>query len=398
MDTIIRGNKKLSILLSLVLLINIVSHFFENVIGIGNTYIAQGICWIILFVYGMSMVKSYRKRFFFLFVILIINTFLPILGGSPWLPEFHIAVVVWCSFYFSMCMKYRSLSQNDLFSIFELVVTCGVVVCFYAIIASRTFLPSLIVGGGNPDEYVSFLRHRNVYAAYCYLCSIPALYLYFAKKKKKYMFCLIFFITQIFLTTSRNALLCLGLFIGISYYLKTKKHIYFYLCLLTLIISVYFIFGGFDSFYNRFRHENHLGTDSSEMRYVMWLSCVEYLNSNHSWISGFGIGNVSKYLLPSFDLGSSHCTYIDVVFWGGIVLLTIMMYALVYSFRTILNSSDNYFKIIMIGAITSYVFYCIFEAGMILFFANFLSITSTILLIVIPLNYRTKICKDISKK
>ena len=327
-------------------------------------------------------------------MVLIINSFLPIVFGSPWKVEIHIAVVAWCAFCCSFCMKFVRLAQSDIIYIYKIVVVCGCAVGLYAIFKDFHFFLSMLLGSGDYEEYYSFLRQRNLFAAYCYLCTVPTLYLYYTQRKKVFLILILFGGLHIFLTTSRNSFLSFGMLIGISTYLKTQKRYYFYGCIIVLVAAIFVGFGGFENFYDRFRHETNEGTDSSMIRYMMWELCVNYLTQKSAWLSGFGFGSVSKYLLPLFDFGSSHNMYIDVLFWGGIVLVVLILIPLGYSLKVSLRNKDEAYRVTMTGAIVSYFFYCFFEAGMTLFLANFFSLTSTLLLIMMPLNYAGETTKN----
>ena len=381
------GNRNLSLILAIMFIANLSFHYFENILEKGSTFSSQYLCWFLLFFYSCLTFRSFRTIHLLILAILMVNSFLPLVFGTPWSLDIIQIIAVWCSYFFSCCICYKRFSQKDIIFIYKTIVGCGCVVCAYAILDNFSLFLSMVKGEGDTGEYVSFLRQRNIFAAYCYLSSIPALYQKKKKKEKLFLLLFLFFGIQIFLTTSRNALLCYGLLAVISFYMKTKNKLLIYFCLILLPIVIYSIFGGFDSFYDRFRHETSDGTDSSMIRFVMWLSCFDFISNNNAWIWGLGIGSAYQYLTPLFNLGSSHNMYIDVIFGGGIIFLLVLVIPLIYSCKCILKNEDEAYKITMVGGIVSYILYGFFEAGMTLFVATFFSVTSTLLFVMIPLNY-----------
>lgn len=102
------GNRTLSYLISLLLIVNITAHYLENILGIGNTYVIQYFCWLLLALWGFVAKHSNRSFFSVLLILLVLNTFTPYITRSPWDVELHVGIVTWCSYCATACIKYRS--------------------------------------------------------------------------------------------------------------------------------------------------------------------------------------------------------------------------------------------------------------------------------------------------
>ncbi len=399
---IIRGNKRITYLLLFALILNPFSHFLQNIIGLGNTYWLSYFIWLILFLGSLLLKNKLDKTGVFLLYLLVINSFLPIFSGDPFnaiSSEIHKAILVWVAFCFAMCMRFSPLSQSNIILIYRVIAGIGALSCIYAMIFQSTAFLSVLRGfdtNVNSWSYFSFYRQRNIFGEYCFLSTIASLYLYLEKKSKIFLVLISLNLLQIFITDSRAALLASLLLIIITFYIPSKNKPRFLIFAFSTLIGVILLMGGIEGIIERFSHETHqIGEemDSGRIRMIMWNACINYLIENDGWIWGFGIGSVPNFLEPLFDLGSTHSGYFDSLFDGGILLLIITSVPLIYSFKALKHNVDVIYKNVHIGALISFFLYNFMEAGMALFSSNFFSVTSTLLLIMIPLNYRGKIVR-----
>jgi len=238
--------------------------------------------------------------------------------------------------------------------------------------------------------YVSFYRQRNIFGEYCFLSSVASLYMFYIGRKKIYIVFLTLNILQVLLIESRAALLGIIILIVVPFFLKTKHKILFIISFCIIAIIGFIMIGGADGFIESFSHVSHEAgeeEDSSVIRVLMWQSCINFLNNNMGWFWGFGTGSIGKFLYPLYGVGSTHSAYFDSLFDGGIFYLFAISMPLFYSLKSIMNHTDQLYKIIHVGAWIAYILYNFMEAGMAPFASNFFSITATLLFVTIPLNY-----------
>ena len=241
----------------------------------------------------------------------------------------------------------------------------------------------------NSWNYVSFFSQRNIYGQYCFLSTISSLYLLNLTKKKIWLLLIFMFGLQIVMINSRAALICYFFAILMHYYCKSSHKVVFFTSFLFFLLFVFIMIGGFDGLLQAFSHEAKTeDMDSGAVRVVMWLRCLEYLKDNAALLWGFGAGSVSNFLTPLFGFGSSHSFYVDALFCGGVIYLFIVSIPLLLSLKTILGNTDIIYRNVHIGAMCAFLLYGFMEAGMAPFASNFFSVTSTLMMIMIPLNYK----------
>lgn len=384
-------------LMAFTLIINPLSHFLYNVLGIGNIYYVSYICWLLLLLGGTVLTNvTLSKTRLILLVLIMLNFIIGAYFGETYfksgIAEIHTAAMVCVAISFSICISSKVyLSERNITFLLRILVIMGVVSCFYAMVVQKEYLFSLLRGENiyfNSWKYVSFFRQRNIFAEYCFISSIAGCYLYLKTKRVLYLFSVVLFGVQIFLTNSRAALLGFIILLGLSVYLTRRNKIFIvFFCILVFIASWY-TFDGYGLLIGRYYHATSSGIDSIEVRVNMWMDMLQYLSQRSTFISGFGMGATTSFLSPVYGVGSSHNAYLDALFNGGIIYLFATIYAIVFGFKEILKNADPYFKIVFISAMIAFCVYCLFEAGMSLFDANYFSVTVTLLLIVIPRYYR----------
>lgn len=389
-----KGNNALTLVIALIFIFNPLSHFFKNVLGVGNTYWFSYACWVLLFVVGFKLYHQYSIGSILSLFVLIIGMLLPILLGDPLdaVYELHTAIMVWVAFFSTFCKRYSSLSQANLVFLYKIISIIGLFSCLYAMTVQSAEFISILRGvdkDNNSWNYVSFFRQRNIYGEYCFLSTISSLYLLNLTKKKIWLLLIFMFGLQIVMINSRAALIGYFLTIFIFFCCNSKHKVVFVISILVLLMYAFIKIGGLDGLLQTFSHEAKTeNMDSGAVRVVMWMKCFEYLSENTAWLWGFGSGTVTKFLTPIFGFGSTHSFYVDALFCGGVIYLFIVSIPLLLSFKSILGNKDIIYRNVHIGALIAFLLYGFMEAGMAPFASNFFSVTSTLMMVMIPLNYQ----------
>lgn len=114
------------------------------------------------------------------------------------------------------------------------LVICGIAASLYAMVMQSIYLVYILRRldvAYNSWFYTSFLGQRNIFAGYCFLSSIAALYLFSNKnlaRNKIYLAAVILFGIQIFITNSRTAFISYLVLILVYIYLAAGKKQNFY--------------------------------------------------------------------------------------------------------------------------------------------------------------------------
>lgn len=389
-----RGNYALALILAALLIINPLSHLLKNTAHIGNTYWFGYFCWLLLLIISFRLYHQYSIGGIISLFVLMINMIMPILLGDPLdaVYELHVAIMVWIAFFSTFCMRYSSLSQSDLVFLYKIISIIGFVACLYAMTVQSAEFISLLRGVDkdvNSWNYVSFFGQRNNYGQYCFLSTISSLYLLNLTKNRIWLLLIIISGLQIVIINSRAALIGSLLVILISFYCNSRHKVVFIISFLGLLLFVFILIGGLEGLLQTFSHEDKTeNMDSGAVRVVMWMRCFEYLKDNAALLWGFGAGSVTNFLTPLFGFGSSHSFYVDALFCGGVIYLFIVSIPLLLSFKSILGNTDIIYRNVHIGALCAFLLYGFMEAGMAPFASNFFSVTSTLMMIMIPLNYQ----------
>ena len=392
----------LTALLSVLFVVNPLSHMAQNLLGLSGaiTYYVGYLSWLSLFIYFFSRKIKVRRRECILAGILLL-TF--VLGACLWgerclggtIQDLHSGVFVCVAILVTMAVKPSvTIREKQLMGLLRIIVLFGLFFSLYAMIVQRENLMGVLRNQNkfvNAWKYTSLFSQRNVFAEYCYLSSFAACFLSVRTKKWRYFLYLLIFAFQVVITNSRAGLLGIVGLLGLTIcFRRKKKGIFAVLAILIAVIAAYTLdFPGI--LLERFSHISSRGMDSGQERLANWRLCVEYVWENHGYLFGFGNNSVSLYLLPRVGYGSSHNAYIDAFFNGGMVYVSILLYLLWQCFREIRahkSDGDDSFYCVWRAGFLSWAVYCMFEAGISLFTANFFSVPITVLLALIPRLYK----------
>lgn len=383
----------LTYLLGVILIINPLSHLFENIFSIGNTYYTSYICWAVLLAFFVCILRKKLKVKELVITLVLAVVFLvgTINGDSTFghgIDGLHVSFFICVSY---ICMNGFSnspnLNRNQIHRLFRLILVISIISYIYAFVFQYNHFTELIKGNNIPYNswmYVSFFRQRNIFAAYSYLAAFSAFFLYNSTRKRIYLICLLICIFQIYLTHSRTALMATLVMITMYFYMKHKNTNIIYVCFITMVAMYFYAFNRIDDGNGLFFHQAEGGVDSGLIRLFMWRDCIELLVSDTSFLYGYGMGAIGHFLLPSYSVGSSHNSFIDVLFDGGITFLFLQLTTLKKIISLTNNLSDYETRITYLSFEISFLFNSLLEAGMILYASNFFSLTATLLLVYIP--------------
>lgn len=294
-----------------------------------------------------------------------------------------------------IAIKGTSMDGQAIKQIMRILVICGITASVYAMMRQTMYLSYVFMRQDvayNSWFYISFLGQRNIFAGYCFLSSIAALYLLTTDKKKKnklYYIAIVLFGIQIYITNSRTALIAYLALIGTYLYLVAERKNRFFLSSIgILIVILLFQSQVFVDFLNTiFIHITSSGVDSASIRLDMWKGAVGYCIENIGMLFGFGIYPVSYILEGKFGYASTHNAYLDALLVGGIVYLCLTIYIYIQIYKRIKGCKDIHFSKVMMAAFIAFLLYNMTEAGIALFTQNYFSITSTILFVILPYAY-----------
>lgn len=389
--------RKTTIAIAICFVLNPLSHFLQNVANVANTYTISRVSWALLFVLLFCNKKVLlEKKEIVITILLFINFLVGALQGSIFLNaglENVSATISVCLAYFTvMCKKnINPIQQKELFILLKIIVVVGVIATVYAMVVQNQELRFLIQGVNksiNSWLYVSFFSHRNIFALYCFIATIPTCYLYMKTGKKWYGICILWFGIQILLTDSRASLLGYAVFVGLVFYYTRKNRVVLGLFVVMVGGLLLYVFDIGSFLGENFAHITSSGEDSASLRISMWIESIRYLWDKKTFICGFGLSGSSLFLMPRFNVGSAHNAYIDALLSGGIIFLFVIIYGLIESYQKCNRSKyDIEFNNVWRAAIIAYAVYCFFEASAMLFLDAYFSVTVTILLILLPRCY-----------
>lgn len=386
-------------MLCLLIFINIFSFLSKSVFNLWSTYYFSYLSYIIFFLFLVlnKCTISLKEMVFLLIIIFstLLSSFCGTFSYADIFSDFHRAIFVYLAYFTVMVLSIDiKLKSKDVFHIFNFIIALCILSSAYALITQLDYVINILNSIDvhfNSWFFRSFFFTRNIFAGFCLISVIAAVYNYFFSKKKVYIFISLFFITEIILTTSRASLVCVIFFVLLAwrgvYKSKTKIMMAAILCFLLLLASVYFTFFSDLSFNNHLSHNTELGIDSGKIRTLLWRSSIIDLMDNTLLLFGLGKGAIERLLMPIYGLGSSHNIYIDMLYENGIIYFMVMLHVAVVSIKKILRADDKLFKSVMLSLWATMLLYGVFEATFIPFYANYLSILVTIMLIVIPKYY-----------
>lgn len=383
----------INIVIAVIIILNVGSHFLYNVFGVGNTYYASYIGWMLLLLSILTLGNvRIKKNGIYVFILLILLFIIGAICGEIIIDhgfsDIHVGIFTAIAYLSLYGVNFKKVHFDIDYRFFcKIVLIIGIFAVLYAIVFQKSYMIELIKRNNvswNSWQFVSFFRQRNIFSQYCYIASICALLLYTEKKNKFYIVALVLFGGIIFLTSSRAALIGYVVLIGLYICLQRKnKYLFFLLSVIVLLLFAY-AFDLFGSVSTIFYHEATNGNDSGAIRVLMWLDCIQCLFQHNVFMFGLGMGAESVFLMPKYGVGSSHSVYVDAMFDGGIVFLVVIFLSLYRTMRTVLKIKQPKIKSLYVAAMISFVLYGFLEAGMALFGSNYFSITASILLIVLP--------------
>lgn len=376
---------------------NFVGFYFQSVLEIGEIYHINYICRIILFAAEICIVRHRVKQSNLILAFLMaISLIFGTIHGNNYFESFfniHVSCFVCIAFYSSVCISNSiELKKNHVELMMKVFVSLGVIAVVYAMInqfvPSRFFLQ--LLGG---DAYLSWgyrslFGQRNIYAIYCVLCTFGATYLYLSKKQRWYLVYILLFGIQVFLTNSRASIVAYVMFISLVFMLSRKSRVAVMICITAAVLSLVYAFNISDKIIGIFLHKTSTGDDSATLRIFMWKDMLAFLSQKNALVFGFGSNSAGDYLMPLYGVGSAHNAYMDALFNGGIVYLSIIFYTLYVSYKRVAHNFDSAYRITMIAALVSYAIHGVFEASGSILESTYFSHIFGILLLLIPLHYK----------
>jgi len=313
---------------------------------------------LLIFLFGILIygdVHSVNKPACYLGVLGIIggicgNIYAYLYWGNFELSDLYRSIMISIRFIIFFGIKWNTIiSYKEHKAILKLIVFEGVLAMGYALLEQHDLIRECISGNAKGWFYRSFFSTRNQFASLCMLSIFAAAVLYKMTKKITWILLIFLFISQIFLTNSRNALLSVIIFgMGIIWFkLPNKDKIMafifavFLIALIPIIVNVD-AFGGIRSY---FYHENSTyagGGDSTRIRFDMWKEVIRNIAQSNSWIMGCGINRETKYLFQKFGLGSAHNAYVDMIYGGGIIWLLMYVYMILASIKNTCINMNKY--------------------------------------------------------
>lgn len=349
------------------------------------------ISWLLLVLVAAMSKRVRRNYMFFLFVIMGNEVIALFTGNSVFgiNPLLHInspllfatGIIVTLGVNWS-----SSLTKSDVDRVMRAMFIIGIIACVYAMIFQGDVLLSLMRGNYVGHCYTSFLSHRNVFGSLCYLSIICTFFLWLDKKKIIYLIGIVIIFLHIAITDSRNPFFSTILFFWLYFVFRNKISIKLIIAG-TILLSMLFAFLGlsFGDIAHLFAHKTGQGLET-EQRFLIWQVGFEKIYEHGAFISGFSTEARKQFLyaLPYFRQGNFHNVYVDALFDGGIIKLSVYIWAVAIAWKNICKHSNVIFRNITKAGLLSYSFYCAFESGQMLFTANYFAIIATVLFVILP--------------
>lgn len=183
-------------------------------------------------------------------------------------------------------------------------------------------------------QIASFFNNRNTFALYLLygILSNIIIITYYKNKNKIYLFTLLLFAFNAFLTLSRTNILCIVIFIFTLYLtsknMRKNRKIILLICIGILVIICIPHFRNFIS-QNLIRKESKLSNRDN-----IWKYGIDLYKDNI--LTGIGINKALNKLKDSFKNTSFHNTYLSILLDGGIVSAIAYMVLLIYGLKNII--------------------------------------------------------------
>lgn len=385
------------------LTMSVLSHAIHNVFLLGPSnlsYYVGYIAWMILALPILKQNMTLEKQWLGVIVLLsfseAIGITLAASAGMSTLFDFH----QWL--FFTMCLTLTlgicnkiKIEERQIDCVMKSIVLLGLAASFYAISAQSSHMVAVLSNSSvsiNAWQYISFFSQRNIFAAFCFLCSIPTLYLFLRTRQIRYLLAIGVLILQIYITNSRNSLVAILLFIALVVYLKTKRKTALVFCgVLLLVFGVSLFPSQILSVVDKYIHIDSLtGEDSFFTRLKMWGQGVEYLFQHGALITGLGFGASNRFLARQYAFGSFHNAFMELLFDGGVITLSAYLYAIKKLFQKFHYISNNNLRIVLTAGLIAHCVYSLFESGSMLFTVRDQSLLCTILFGILSSTASTK--------
>ena len=392
-----------TIVLGIMIVLSIFAHYIKFV-SKQSSYIfsLNSISWIICFVYvnyciisDMNKIKNsnlINAKFFLIFILFCFSMAFSFTINV--LEQNYIAqIIVLISFFSSLCFKWsKRISEKDIITLGHMTIFLGVTAAMYAIFNQSQYILNIISRNNTYTSawnIYSFFGQRNVFAGFCFLALINDLYIW-GKVKRKTIYILIasILVISIILTDSRAAMLATAIFCLLFYYFAfVKKNIYKIITVvLVFALIVAYVFGLFDQF-DMILHPTISGVDSSTIRLRIWSDGIQNLIDKKAILFGLGEATMGTFLLDKYGFASFHNAYIDILYQGGIIRLSIYMISMIYLFQVIRKSRDDVYRNTFLAGFIAYTIYNMFESGALLLTYNYFSVLTTIMFAIMPMAY-----------
>ena len=374
------------------------AHFIDNVIfnvkvntnATRCSVLFHYIDWLILAMTAL-LYKRIKMKYIFIMFVIVGGDFLSAYNGMkvfnmmPY-PRLHVDLLVSAAIICSLGVDWSSsLNEDDVYSVINVMFLIGITACIYAMIAQNDVLRQLLRGAYAGWNYISFFGQRNKFAVVCYLAIICGFFLWLKNGRIIYPLGIALLFISIVFTDSRNSFFSTILFFGLYFAFRSRisPAIMIILAVPMLIILVSVIGVNFNDMSEVFEHKGGRGLEE-ESRFLMWTLGLLKISEHGAWLQGFGIHSSTAFLERIENVGSFHNIYMDQLFNSGMIGLSVHIWAMVLIYKNICKHQDLLYKNFMKAAFLSFAFYCMFEAGAMMFSTNFFSIFTSTIFAVLP--------------
>lgn len=226
-----------NVVISLSLIAVVASHFIMNVMKIGGTgftYYVGYVIWIIMGIYILFIKKCFiiQRTWVNISILFLCTEIVGILLGEA--NSFNVVTDIHRAFFYIIALfillgvkKFIVLTDFQTEAVMKIIIWLGIIASAYAMLNQRDNMVQMLQGVNksiNSWKYVSFFRQRNIYAAFCYFCSIPTAYFFIKSKNIIYGGILLVFLFQILITDSRAAQLSVLLLFSLLIYFRKRNN------------------------------------------------------------------------------------------------------------------------------------------------------------------------------
>lgn len=388
-----KSRTKFNTIEKILLLCTIITLFLNAFIKKNAGIVSYGIYISIILIVTIIFLRGHvaiRKKWLSLATILFFSGIISSLRGNEILGnvfvEFHRHIFFTAMLILSLGIKWEKyLTIQFTISFLKTIYMIGVIAALYALIFQGQHIMPVILKNSYSDyeAFTSFFSQRNVFACCLFFSSCAGVFLWEIYKKKFFLFFQLLFVLEIYCASSRASLLAVGIMICIYFYIKTRKNILIFLIVAIMMIPLlyYYIIPAFTGIQHV---EAYTGITSSEIRFINWTRGIEMLKSSKAFVTGLGMGSEDVFLKRYVLYGSFHNVYIDLLFQGGLIKLSIYIIALIFTFLLILKIKSKELRSCFLAGFSSYIVYSFVESGAMLFSISYFSFLATCLFCVLP--------------